>query len=354
MDALDELKQLHIVIGSFIGGLMALFALVWNWNWIASNLLRALGSKVPIWQERAALLHVSYDDQGFVESIIYVGGEGERSNEKFWIRRWQKVRGILWQVPGSARARGIALVDGVLVIPTEEQGLIGVDIATGERRWAQRLSDDVKEGPRRKQDGLLYLQKDGAWLCVHPGNGKHVSSGKLTSTADEAALFADSEPVLHGVHSGGLSDFGRWGREELRVRLPQPSLRGRLGLDETSYESLSLTVGVFKEQDEADDEDRFPRELDATAYVIKAKKPPAFDWREELTPLSKKDLRVNAGQWFEHGYALGLENVKTPRLNEATSVLWLVDFERRRLLMQIGERLDSWVMGPTGRVPARF
>lgn len=355
MDALEEWKQIDLGFLFVVSCLIALFALVWNWSWIASNLRRALGGRPPIWQEQGALLHVSYDPQGFVDGVIYAGGEGERSNARFWVRCWQRGRGILWQVPGSADNKRFALIEGVLVVPTESKRLVGLDIDSGKPRWEHRVSDYVKKGPSRTPEGLVYLFKDGAWLCVQPASGKLIASGKLTSTADEAALFAGAQPVLDGVYEGGLSDAGIWGRDELRVRLRQPLLLGRLGIDEKSYESHALTVGVFREQAGAhEDEQRYPPEPDAAAYSVKAKKPPALDWQEELTPLRGKELRIDAGQWFGRAYAASMHNVPTPRLGESSCVLWLVDFEGRRLLMQIGERLDSWVMGPTGRVATRF
>jgi hypothetical protein len=352
--------EVFVLLLMFLGPLV-LFALSWKWDWIKVQARRALGVKAPIWQDHAALLDVTYDEQGFVQGVLYAGGERE-GRAQYWVRRWQRERGLLWQVPGCSDERTLALAQGVVVIPTEDKRLLGVDAQSGARRWELRLSEYVKKGPRWKGSSLLYLLNDGSWLCVAPRDGTVSARGALTSSSADEELFRGTMETSDIVSYGHLSKRSADACDELYVPLRTSGQTGRLAWDNRSYRELALTVGICAPPRSGDAEDdseqaawREP-EPGAVAYRCTRRKPPELEWCEELTPAEGDSVYVNFVHWFAHGCALSLKYLKIPGLPDSTSVsvLWLVDFERRRVLMQIGERVGSWVLGANGQQRANL
>src|SRR4051812_18825533 len=184
-------------------------------NWV----VRKLGGHPPVWSgSYSRLAHADFDEDGLVTALVYAGLEV--SSGTHWVRRWERERGMVWELPAKRENwDALPVHDGAVIFRTPDSRLVAADMKTGEIRWRRAFMMVPEETPRIIEGDLLYLGDTGSWLRVDPSTGENKAGGILASKADKPSLLQGSRLAVPYLHSGrdNLGDaqvMGVWPKDQ--------------------------------------------------------------------------------------------------------------------------------------------
>ena len=97
------------------------------------------------------------------------------------------------------------VVDGVVVVGSEDHNVYGLDVATGAKKWVVGTTAAVASSPAVAQGVVAIADDDGNLLGLDPTAGTQLWSGSLPASA-EGPVSTDGTAFFVG--SGGPSVFG--------------------------------------------------------------------------------------------------------------------------------------------------
>ncbi|MDB4986821.1 MAG: hypothetical protein JWN04_1999 [Myxococcaceae bacterium] len=347
MSYVHSMSTTLIGLGVLIAAVIALAVVAEHWEELQQ---RFKGRSLPIWATGSRVLEVEQDAQGYVSTLVYCGDRGGRGSRRWWLRRWERERGVVWQLDYTPGASSIVARDGRLVFIDQKGKLTSIETKTATVVWSINTPGSIKQGPSLNSDHLLYLFETGEWRRIRWSDGQTIEQGTLARTSDREALFETSAPTPEDEsHSYYLEP-------KLPVLLQlsgAPDLVGRqmarVGCDEVAFNSRALTLslcdaGLVREGS---------RDRDIPIAFHPLHDAPALahpgDWLQPLLLLGSGEPALNRIDWFGSVCALTTSYLYLPQQRNAVSGFWLVDFTTRRVLMRNVEGAESWLETPAGR-----